>query len=310
MRSDQPSTWDQDALAELLMVVSANQTMSLLVVERGQTILTWTDGSGTESRDVASVQKSITSLLVGSLLGDGLLALDDPVTSHLGPGWSNAKTEEQITIRHLLTMTSGLNRQLRTMADPGTRWDYNTIAYHQLHWVLESAAGASLEDLTAERLFSPLGIEDAGWNQRGLFGQQTDPMGNPMLGLVMSGPELAKVGRLVLQGGVWDGVPLVPAAYLVESTSPSDLNPSYGYLWWLNGQKAHRLPTGAALREGPLLPKAPADLVAALGAGDQELWIWRDREVVVVRLGEAAGPEFDTELWRLLLEAVPVAGGQ
>lgn len=298
--------WDHDFLAELLVLAASNETSAFLVVDRGDTILTWTDGSDPGHRDVASVQKSVTSILIGIALADGVLDLDDPVTRHMGAGWSSSRTEDRITIRHLLTMTSGLNRQLRNVSEPGSKWDYNNVAYHQLHWVLESATGMQLEALSQDRLFTPLGIDGAQWEQRGLLGRQADPKGNPMLGLVMSAHELAKVGQLVLQQGHWAGSRIVPAAYIADSTAPSqELNPSYGYLWWVNGQRAHRLPTGSALRDGPLIPDAPPDLVAAMGAGDQRLYVWPEREIVVVRLGEDAGPDFDGELWRLLLEAAP-----
>ena len=95
--------------------------------------------------DVASVQKSVSALLVGIAQHQGLLRLEDPVGKHLGAGWSKASPEQEqaITVRHLLTMTSGLMDDLTFEAAAGTRWRYNSAAYaHIVNGQSEVARGA------------------------------------------------------------------------------------------------------------------------------------------------------------------------
>ena len=80
---------------------------------------------------MASAQKSVVAVLVGIAQERGLLRLDDPVTKHLGRGWSNASPQEEqaISVQHLLNMSSGLATDMSFQAEPGTTWLYNTPAY-------------------------------------------------------------------------------------------------------------------------------------------------------------------------------------
>ena len=93
--------------------------------------------------------------------------------------------------------------------------------------------------------------------------------------------------------------------YLHAALRPSQkLNPSYGYLWWLNGQP--EVARGAGERvKGPLIPTAPSDLVAALGAVDRKLYVVPSLGLVVTRLGNSTGPAFQNDFWKLLMEAAP-----
>ena len=101
---------------------------------------------------------------------------------------------------------------------------------------------------------------------------------------------------------------LVSPEYIHESTASSqDLNPSYGYLWWINGQPS--VLRGDRKIEGPMNPEAPSDMFAAQGALGRKCYVAPSRDLVVVRLGDS--PErvgkkrFDNEFWRLLMLAAP-----
>ena len=93
--------------------------------------------------------------------------------------------------------------------------------------------------------------------------------------------------------------------YLKAMRSPSqDLNPSYGYLWWLNGQ-SHVVRAGRIRRPGSLLKEAPSDMFAAQGALGRKVYIVPSMQLVVVRIGDATSKGFDGKFWELLMAAAP-----
>jgi CubicO group peptidase (beta-lactamase class C family) len=270
------------------------------------------------ARDVASFQKSVVALLVGNLQAAGKLAIDEPVTTYLGAGWSRASPAEEapITVRHHHTMTSGHADDHTSAAAPGTVWRYTSNAYQQFVPLVEAVNGRTIDASTRAELFDPINVSGTSrWQDRTIDGPLgVDPNGRRIQGLRMTAPDFARVGLLVLRDGRWgDRRVLVDRRYLADALDSSQaLNPAYGYLWWLNGKDAVVLPRSPARRPGPLIPGAPADLVAALGKDDQKLYVSRALDVVVTRLGASAGPRrrdalssFDAELWQHLLAAAP-----
>ena len=263
------------------------------------------DAAGHVIEDVASVQKSISAVLVGIAQHKGLLRLEDPVQKHLGAGWSKASPEQEkaITVRHLLTMTSGLKDDLTFEAAAGTRWRYNSAAYAHTVKVVAAAARKAPNDLTREWLTGRIGMADSKWVERPAQGRETVVNG---MGFATTARDLARFGLLILAEGRFNGETVIADRdYLHAALRPSQkLNPSYGYLWWLNGQSEVARGGGERIK-GPLIPTAPPDLVAALGAVDRKLYVVPSLELVVTRLGSATGPSFQNEFWRLLTEAAP-----
>ena len=297
--------WDVEALEAALELAGQRESESLIVVERGRILAEryWNGADASSAIDVASVQKSVVAMLFGVLASSTALRPADPVSTWLGPGWSAAgDAEAAITCRHLLTMTSGLDENLEFAAEPGTVWSYNTPAYGTLQQVLEAASGQSLQDFSSEALFARIGAT-AAWYTR------SSP-NNAEQGLLASARDLARLGLLMLAGGEWEGDRIIPLVWRDRMLEPSqNLNPAYGRLWWLNGQDSYLLPDDTAPRSGPLIPAAPADLAAALGAGGQKLYLVPSRHLVVIRLGDApGGPRlgFDRDLWEALAPALPV----
>ncbi|MCP5119266.1 MAG: serine hydrolase, partial [bacterium] len=194
------------------------------------------DAQGHAIEDVASVQKSIVAILFGIARERWLIDIDDPVDKHLGQGWSKAPraAEAKITLRHLLTMTSGLTTRLTLEAPAGKKWRYNTTAYSRSLQAVAKAAGKSPNGLTREWLTSLIGMADSKWEPR--RGSANLLATNP-LGFATTARDLARFGLLVVGEGQWNGtVVLGDREYLRQAISPSQrLNPSYGYLWWLNG---------------------------------------------------------------------------
>ena len=269
--------WDPARLDAALALAGERSSTGVVVLHRGRILAErhWAldqpsaahaNGSyprtahGHAVEDVASVQKSVVAVLVGMARTRGLLDLDDPVAAY-EPGWSAAADQESaVTIRHVLAMTSGLTPELAFEAAPGTTWRYNTPAYHHLLPLVAAAAGLDRNAVTRDWLTGPLGMADSRWEPR--------PWAQASIGtgFVTSARDLARFGLLILAGGAWRGETIVDdTAYLAEMLRPSQaLNPSYGLLWWVNGQAATltwALPPERTA--GPLIPSAPPDLVAA-----------------------------------------------
>ena len=257
---------------------------------------------GALMEDVASQQKSFVSVLAAVAVDKGLLDVAKTVTSYIGPGWSKATAQQEAAIRviDVLTMSSGLTEGFAYAAPPGTTFLYNTPVYAITKRVLAAAAKSPLETLTHDWLTAPAGMADTAWRQRpAAFAD----VGNPT-GLVTTPRDTAKFGQLVLDGGRGaDGKRVVSEAGIRAMFQRSATNPAYGRLWWLNGS-GYTIKPLARRVDGPLIPAAPADLVAALGALDRKLYLVPSKKLIVVRMGAAApDKDFDQQLWLRLAPA-------
>ena len=269
-------------LEALRDVVQQNDSSSFMILVGGRILVEWYfKGADASTRlDVASVQKSVTSTLVGLARDRALLDLDDHVSDYLPVGWSNATPAQEgaITLRHLMTHSSGLSPvDLRRVAAPGTVFDYNTPAYQKLRPVLETAAGMDINALSRAWLFDAIGVQ-GGWADRG----EVDPTGAPIWGLLLSARDMARFGLFAQRSGVWAGQPIASPGWFAEAWTPAATKADYGLLWWLQGR-------------GTLRNKAPVDLVSALGARDQKIYVVPSLELVVTRQGLAAGAQTDAE---------------
>jgi CubicO group peptidase (beta-lactamase class C family) len=314
--------WDKAALNDVANYVQSQKTTGFLIIQDRRVIYehNWplpaqaatfaanfthgTDAHGAIEEDVASAQKSFVAILAGIAIDKGLLDISRPVTSYIGPGWSKAASDQEkaITVRNLLEMTSGLTEPLAYEAPAGSKFFYNTPAYAVLKPVLEKASGQKLEDLTRVWLTEPAGMADTLWRQRPASMRD---VGNPT-GLYTTPRDMAKLGQLVLDNGKAEsGKRVISEAQLSALFERSAANPAYGRLWWLNGS-AYALRPAGARSDTALIPAAPSDLVAALGAQDRKIYIVRSRKLIVVRTGQAAPDRgFDQQVWLRLMKALP-----
>ena len=313
--STQSLGWCQPQLDSLDSFLGRKRTKSFIVLKDGRLVLERYYGTFTQDSAWywASAGKSLTATLVGLARQEGLLALTDSTARTLGRGWTSAPAakERLITLRHQLTMTTGLDDTppapcdnestaaacLLYRADAGTRWAYHTGAYRLLQNVVAAASGLTINQYTNQRLASRIGMSGL-WVNDVYYSRARD---------------MARFGLLILARGTWNGTPILrDTAYFRRMTTPSQaLNQSYGYLWWLNGQSSYKLPGPQQTTfPGPLIPAAPADLIAALGKNDQKIYVVPSLGLVVVRQGNSAGnsllalSSFDTELWRYLMAAI------
>jgi CubicO group peptidase (beta-lactamase class C family) len=208
-----------------------------------------------------SVAKSITSTLVGAALKDGdIRSLDDPVSRYIAGLRGSAY--DSVTIRQLLTMTSGVRwtevytdtttdtwrfygeqappgmtrtvsymRKLPREAPPGTKWVYKTGETHLLGVLVSEATKKPLAQYLSEKIWAPYGMEhDAAW--------ELDPTNSEMAGccLHVALRDYARFGQFILDGAKIDGTSIVPDGYLEAATSPQVETGipgrGYGYQWW------------------------------------------------------------------------------
>ena len=314
--------WIAAALDELAAYVQSQRTTGFLIVQDRKVIYehNWplppeaatfaanfthgTDARGALQEDVASAQKSFIAVLAGVAVDKGLLDVSKPVSAYIGSAWSKAAPDQEklITVRHLLEMSSGLTEPLAYEAPAGTTFFYNTPAYAFMKPVLEKASGQKLDDLTRRWLTEPAGMADTLWRRRpAAFAD----VGNPT-GLYTTPSDMAKLGQLVLdEGKAADGKRVISETQLRALFERSSTNPAYGRLWWLNGS-AYAMLAGRVRTETALIPAAPADLVAALGAQDRKIYVDRGRKLIVVRTGQTAPDRaFNQQLWLRLMKAAP-----
>ena len=307
------------AMQAVLDYVQGQKTTGFLIVQDRGTLVekNWSppaDGpframvyettpEGALLEDIASQQKSFVSMLVAIAIDKGLIDVTQPVDACIGAGWSKASPDQEAKIRviDVLTMSSGLTPGFVYAAPPGTRFYYNTPVYAVTKRILAAAAKQPLEAITRDWLTAPAGMSNTSWRKRPAA---LADVGNPT-GLVTSPRDVARFGQIVLDGGrAADGKRIVSEQNLEAMFQRSATNPAYGRLWWLNGSDYAIRPFDNRVA-GPLIPAAPIDLVAALGALDRKLYVVPSRKLVVVRMGQAApDKDFDQQLWLRLAKAI------
>jgi CubicO group peptidase (beta-lactamase class C family) len=291
--------WSQARLDKVVTLVEETRGATFMMLQGGRILVESYFGKATASStgDIASVQKSVTSTLIGIAREKGLLQLDDAVSTYLPVGWSRAAPadEAKITLRHLMTHSSGLSpTTLKRVADPGTVFDYNTDAYQRTRPVLEKVAGMGIDALTRAWIFDPIAASpSAAWGPR----DDKDSMGVVKWGISLCARDMARFGLLSLHRGQWAGKAVINPAWYDEAWASSQVKVDYGLLWWLQGK-------GGLGRLG-----APKDLVSALGAQDQKIYVLPSLGLVVTRQGLAAKEaseaesDFDTTLFKAILAA-------
>ncbi|WP_402468533.1 serine hydrolase domain-containing protein [Isoptericola aurantiacus] len=288
---------DPDALERLVETLDGvDDVHSLMVLRHGHVVAEawWDPFVPEEPHRMFSVSKSVTATAVGLAVAEGLLTTHDRVLDLL-PDDAPPDPGEHLaamTVRDLLTMTSGhgadtmqfrfdnLHRPGDRWArdilaapvvhEPGTRFVYNTGATYLLSAILHRLTGERLLDWLTPRLFAPLGISGATWEQC--------PAGIDVggYGLAITTEDLATLGQLWLQRGRWGGTQLVPAGWIEEMTSfqvpngpdeSPDWEQGYGYQFWRCRHDAYRA-DGAF---GQFCVVSPAhDAVVVLTSGTTE----------------------------------------
>lgn len=263
-------TWNGQAM-DVDRYMEAARASGVIVLKDSQVILERYNLGRTE-KDIwlcNSVSKSVTSILVGAAIQDGdIKSMGDLVTDYIHELRGSAY--EGVTIRQLMTMTSGVKysveddmdprsdvyslwypvlesgvspvvsymRRMPRADQPGTKYNYSTADTHLAGILVSNAVGKLLSEYLSEKLWQPYGMEeDAVWT--------VDAAGYEHAGggLAMSLRDLARFGQFMLEGGKAGGVQVLPPDWLAEATSAQVIFPSgsdrydrigYGYFWYIS----------------------------------------------------------------------------
>ena len=290
--------WNTSEIPGLLSLLEANGTRAFIVLKSGKIVIEAYFGSNLAGTGPfgptslwywASAGKTLTAFTVGKAQEDGRLSISDRSSAHLGTGWTSLPPvqEDRITVRHQLTMTTGLDdgvpdnhsflpQDLVYKADPGTRWAYHNAPYTLLEQVVANAAGEDFDAYFGRVLRDRIGL-DGTWIWSG-----NDHV------YYSTARGMARFGLLILNDGKW-GLTVVmrEAGYFQDMISTSQsLNQSYGYLWWLNGKGSYMVPESQIVFPGSFTPNAPADMVSGMGKYGQYISVIPSKDLVMVRMGE------------------------
>lgn len=261
-----------------------------------------------------SIAKSLTSLLMGMAIDDGYIqSLDEPVTQYIPELAEVDPAYENITLQHLLSMKSGIAfkdtdipwhdksrayyhpylrevvTQLPLAEPPGRTFVYNTFNPIILGIVLENATGQSVAAYFEERFWMRLGSEyDASWS----LDSREDAMAKMESGFNGRAIDFAKIGRLILNEGAWDGEQIISAEWINDSTKleAEDFVPKFGenvYYrngWWLISPKGN-------------------DEYTVFGWGHlgQYLFVFPDDGMIILRFGKEIG---QVDSWRQIAQQI------
>lgn len=290
--------WNTSAVSDLDDFVSSTNTRALLILKDGKivyekyagnTLLNTSSFTKESYWYWASAAKTLTSFLIGRAESQNLLSLDDASNLYLGDGWTSLidAQEDQITVRNQLTMTTGLDYTvanpdctdpecLQFLNSPGNRWFYHNGPYTLLDGVVEGASGGSFDSYFATQLANKIGMEGF-WQYNGYNHAFYSPARS-----------MARFGLLILAEGSWDGTPVLDneAFYNEMINTSQSLNPSYGYLWWLNGKESFVPPGLTVSIPGSITPNAPGEMFAAMGKNGQLINIVPSQQLIIVRMGD------------------------
>lgn len=307
--------WNEQALQPLYDFLEEHDSKAFIIVKDGKIAVEayFNGGSTGERYPWFSAGKTLSAFTMGIAQQEGFLSLDDPSSDYLGNGWSSMSIEEEamINIWHHLTMTTGVdytvtdtnctNPECLTFRnDPGSFWFYHNATYTLTQKIIQNATDQDFTPYFNAKLRNRIGMDGIwlSFNFNSFY--------------VSTARSMARFGLLNLNKGNWNGTQILEdSEYFKEMTSTSQsLNEAYGYLWWINGSETYRAPGSTLLFQGKLIPTAPGDLIAGLGANDQKLYVVPSKNLVIVRMGDDGGEtllgpsSFDTLLWEKITDLI------
>lgn len=301
---------------ELFADKEAGETRALMVLAGGRIVAErYGKGYDRSSRLIGwSMSKSVTGVLIGMLVSDGRLRLDESAPV---PAWQRAGDPRgAITLRQLLQMRSGLRHveagdpvyesfEVRMLfldgrdnmaawaeeqplaAVPGARWNYSSATTVILSDIAARALAENggpdqrrqlVGEFLRTRLFEPLGMKSAFAE----FDAAGTLVGSSLIHATAR--DWSRFGEFLRNGGAVKGAQLLPRAWIEFMTSPSPRNPGYGAQLWLNRPQSDG--------DEMLFPgKAPTDIFACIGHLGQYVIVSPSQKLTIVRLGKSTSEE-------------------
>ena len=256
----------------------------------------WHGYSEDSASNSFSMSKSYISTLVGVAIKDNIINIDQKVCDFL-PEYCGEK-ERNITIKNLLTMSSGLNwnegyynpfgktaeayygnnlkklvMNLKVIEPPGKAFKYYSCNTQLLAFILESVTGKSINEYASEKLWIPMGAKHpALWNTDKKEGDE-----KAFCCINSNARDFARIGKLYMNNGNWNGTQIIDSTYVSQATSAADLldkdgnkNLNYGYQFWTTNYKG-------------------LHIYYARGLWGQYVICIPDKDMIIVRLGRKYG---------------------
>ncbi|HEY6506064.1 MAG TPA: serine hydrolase [Chitinophagaceae bacterium] len=302
--------WNETELNNLYTFLQQKNTKAFIILKNGKIVTERYFGTFTADSlwYWASAGKTMTAMLVGIAQQEGILNINNKTSQYLGTGWTSLPLakENLITVRHQLTMTTGLDDAVTPdndctspaclvyKADAGTRWAYHNAPYTILDKVVENASGLTYNNYFQQKIRDRIGMNGIWFSGTGYNNVYYS-----------NARSMARFGLLLLNKGKWGQTTILndTSYFNTQVNTSQNMNLSYGYLTWLNGKSSHMLPGLQVVFPGMLVPNAPADMYSALGKNDQKVYVVPSQNLGVIRMGESAGnlqlavSSFDNELW-------------
>lgn len=297
---------------------AARRGVSLLVMQRGEIVFEDypNDGGAERGWELASGTKSFTGVMVAAAVQDRMLTWDERAADTLTE-WRGDALKSRITIRHLLSLTSGITGgpigRPPTYADAvataatapaGERFAYGPTPFQIFGEIMRRKTGGDPLDYLHRRILDPLAITPTFW-RRGVDGMPHMPSGAGL-----KARDWARFGQFVMN----EGEGRLDRAALTECFRPSRANPGYGLSFWL--LREGLVPPGrmSGVDVDARLVERFGPISMAAGAGDQRLYLIPAQSLVIVRqatgilaamTGRARGERWsDAEFLRIILGAV------
>lgn len=279
-----------------------SSTQGLLVVHNDSIVYEryWGDFSADRMATIFSVSKSITSLMCGIAVDDGYIrSIDDPVTDYLPELKKKDPRWQRLTIRHLLDMRSGLDfddtydvnwkglknlnamarlnyghniqkqiRGLKFRCEPGTQFRYESMTSAILGVVIERASGKRFADYLSERVWKPLGMEHPAVIN---IDSRKHDNAHTFGGISTTIHDLAKIGRLYLNNGMWNGKRIVSEEWIRQTADCDTSYHGYHFNWYNINYENYVRPENSGYY--------------ALGICEQVLYVNPYKNLVMVRIG-------------------------
>jgi CubicO group peptidase (beta-lactamase class C family) len=284
--------------------------------------LVWEGTAAGNVHEIYSATKTCTSTVLGLLVTDGVLSVDDPAVRFLPTLDDEYPDYGKVTLRRLATMTAGYDGAMgggwsyyatdrrkhlehvllytkpgRPLFEPGQAWKYHDPQVHMLGYLLTQVSGKSLEETFRERIAQPIGMKAFSWSD---YGERdgmffNNPAGTPGVnqkgenqgGVYSNALDLARYGLLYLNRGNWNGRQILDPSF-VEQAGRNQVPAGFGSLG--GGRYGFYWWTNGVRADGTRpWPQAPPQTYAAQGAGRNYIFVIPEWSMVIVRLSPAPG---------------------